>query len=66
MYTEHNILSAYMPYYKWSFKALRELPILSELDQPFEYLISSGNNGDEAKKNGKHAEYQNNADSTDR
>ncbi len=34
---------AYMPYYKWSFRALRELPLLSSLSQPMEYLISSGN-----------------------
>ena len=40
---------SYMPYYKWSFKALRELPILSELHPSFEYLISSGNSPEEAK-----------------
>lgn len=33
----------YMPYYKWQFRALKELPILSELAEPLEYLISSGN-----------------------
>jgi hypothetical protein len=33
----------YMPYYKWSFRALRALPRLSELSAPLEYLISSGN-----------------------
>lgn len=31
----------YMPYYKWSFRALRDLPRLSELASPLEYLISS-------------------------
>ena len=33
----------YTPYYKWSFRALRELTTLSELSEPLEYLISSGN-----------------------
>lgn len=33
----------YMPYYKWSFRALSDLPRLSELYSPLEYLISSGN-----------------------
>lgn len=38
----------YAPYYKWTFRALAELPILSELYGELEYLISSGN-GDEAE-----------------
>ena len=33
----------YMPYYKWSFRALRELDKLSELSFDLEHLISSGN-----------------------
>ena len=33
----------YMPYYKWSFRALRELDKLSELSFDLEDLISSGN-----------------------
>lgn len=33
----------YLPYYKWSFRALKELPRLSELYEPLEYLISSDN-----------------------
>ena len=33
----------YLPYYKWSFRALRSLPLLSGLADPLEYLISSGN-----------------------
>lgn len=40
----------YMPYYKWSFRALRELPLLSSLSQPMEYLISSGNGENESKE----------------
>ena len=37
------INSAYMPYYKWSFRALRSLPLLSELEGELEWLISSLN-----------------------
>ncbi len=33
----------YIPYYKWAFRALRELPLLSELNSELEFLISSGN-----------------------
>ncbi len=33
----------YMPYYKWSFRALRNLPRFCHLSQPLEYLISSPN-----------------------
>ncbi len=33
----------YMPYYKWSFRALRELPVLSDLAPLLEYLITTGN-----------------------
>ncbi len=40
----------YLPYYKWSFRALRELPILSDLAKPLEYLLSSGNDDGEAKR----------------
>ncbi len=34
----------YMPYYKWSFRALSELPKFNELSYSLEYLISSENN----------------------
>lgn len=40
----------YMPYYKWSFRALGELEKLSELYEPLEYLISSANGSAEAEK----------------
>lgn len=33
----------YMPYYKWTFRALKELDILSDLYSGLEYLISSDN-----------------------
>ena len=38
----------YIPYYKWSFRALRELPTLSSLHDPLEFLISSANSEDNA------------------
>ncbi len=37
----------YIPYYKWSFYALRNLQTLSSIYEPLEYLISSGNNEEE-------------------
>lgn len=33
----------YLPYYKWSFRALRELPLLSHLHAPLEELLCGGN-----------------------
>ncbi len=38
----------YMPYYKWSFRAMRALPKLSILAETLEYLITTGNDGDMA------------------
>ena len=40
---------AYMPFYKWSFRALKALPVLSELSEPLEYLLM----GDSKDRNGK-------------
>ena len=40
----------YMPYYKWSFKALRGLPKLSAEAETFEYLITTGNSDDLAEE----------------
>ncbi|MBE6632476.1 MAG: DUF4037 domain-containing protein [Ruminococcaceae bacterium] len=40
----------YIPYYKWCFRTLRDLPLLSELSAPLEYIISSKNGNDEASK----------------
>lgn len=37
----------YIPYYKWSFRALRDLELLSELYSELEYLISTPNTSDE-------------------
>ena len=39
----------YKPYYKWSFKALRELEKLSLDAEIMEYLITTGNDGDLAE-----------------
>lgn len=38
----------YMPYYKWSFRAMRALPRLSLLAELMEYLLTTGNDGDTA------------------
>ena len=38
----------YLPYYKWSFRALRELPLLSSLHEPLELLLCSGNDAEQA------------------
>ena len=38
----------YLPYYKWSFRGLSQLECLSQLYEPLEYLISSGNGAAEA------------------
>ena len=43
----------YIPYYKWTFRALRALEILGGLHENLEYLISSGNTADEAEKKQK-------------
>lgn len=40
----------YIPYYKWCFRALRDLPRMSELGEVLEYLISSGNDEFEIEK----------------
>lgn len=40
----------YMPYYKWCFRALIDIPVLSSLYYDLEYLISSGNSTAEAEK----------------
>lgn len=40
----------YMPYYKWQFRYLKDLKILSELSSVLEYLISIDNSNKDAKK----------------
>ena len=34
---------AHMPYYKWSFRALRDLPLLADLDEPLYALMTTDN-----------------------
>lgn len=41
---------AYMPYYKWCFRGLRDLPRLGVLAQKLERLISTGNTAPEARQ----------------
>ncbi len=50
IHTVFLINKQYLPYYKWSFRALSALPRLSELYSVLEYLISSGNEMEEAQK----------------
>ena len=40
----------YMPYYKWSFRALKGLPVFEGLAEKLEYLISTGNDPDTAEE----------------
>ncbi len=40
----------YLPYYKWQFRALRELPSLFEIEDPLSLLLTGGNSADEFKK----------------
>ena len=40
----------YMPYYKWSFRAMRQLPKLSLLAELLEYLITTGNEPETAQE----------------
>ena len=39
----------YMPYYKWSFRALSALPTLGSLSYSLEFIISSDNSGENSK-----------------
>ena len=36
----------YRPFYKWTFRALRELPVLGDLADSFEYLLTTGNDAE--------------------
>jgi len=38
-----------MPYYKWAFRAMRELPKLSLLAELLEYLLTTDNDGERAQ-----------------
>jgi hypothetical protein len=39
----------YMPYYKWSFRALSELPILGSISYSLEFIISSDNSEENSR-----------------
>ena len=43
MQTVFLLNNVYMPYYKWSFRAMRALPRLSLLAELMEYLLTTGN-----------------------
>lgn len=40
----------YQPFYKWRFRAFRELPVLSDLAESFSFLLCSGNGETERAK----------------
>lgn len=50
MHTVFLLNRRYLPYYKWSFRALRELPLLADLHRPLEELISYPNDPETAEK----------------
>ena len=50
METIFLINGRYMPYYKWSFRALKDLEVLSELAMPLEYLLTTDNEPETAEK----------------
>ena len=40
----------YQPYYKWAFRAMRELPLLPDLADDFEMMITRGNDEEAAEE----------------
>ncbi len=56
MHTVFLLNRCYLPYYKWSFRALRELPLLADLHCPLEELISYPNDPETAEKKQKTVE----------
>ena len=49
MQTVFLLNRAYMPYYKWAFRAMRALPRLSLLAELLEYLLTTDNDGQQAQ-----------------
>lgn len=46
IHTVFLLNKTYMPYYKWQFRALRALPVLSGLADPLEFLLTTENSDD--------------------
>ncbi len=53
MHTIFLLNRSYMPYYKWSFRALRALPLLSLLAELLEYLLTTDNEPEMAEEKQK-------------
>jgi hypothetical protein len=53
LHTIFLLNNSYMPYYKWCFRKLKELPKLSEYAKDLEYLLSSGNTESESTEKTK-------------
>lgn len=39
----HLLNNKYCPFYKWAYRSLRDLPVLSDLEEPLVFLTESGN-----------------------
>ncbi len=50
MHTAFLLNGRYEPYYKWQFRALKDLPLFGELAEPLEYLLSSPNTPEEVRE----------------
>lgn len=49
LHTVFLLNKAYLPYYKWQFRALRDLPLLCDLAMPLEFLLTTENTDDLAE-----------------
>ena len=46
--TVYLLNNSYTPYYKWAFRGMRDLPLLSSLEEPLTFLLETGNSPAEA------------------